>query len=66
MSVLTIAVRSSCTNTSSGDLTGMCIVATLVAAVVDLPAFTPEFILPIGCSSLVVIVRPCFSLSLAR
>jgi hypothetical protein len=65
MSVLTIAVRSSCANTSSGDLTGMCVVATLVAAVVDRPAFTPGLVLPIGCSSLVVIVRPCFSLSLS-
>lgn len=54
---------SLCTNTTSGDLTGMCVVATLVAAGVDRPAFTPELLPLIGCSSLVVIVRPCFSLS---
>lgn len=62
MSLLTSALRSLCTNTTSGDLTGMCVVATLVAAGVDRPAFTPELVLLIGCSSLVVIVRPCSSL----
>lgn len=63
MSLLTSALRSLCTNTTSNDLTGMCVVATLVAAGVDRPAFTPELVLLIGCSSLVVIVRPCSSLA---